>query len=402
MAGKKFLDQNVYDASLDRMRKLYKNFDDVEVMFSGGKDSTALLYVAKKIAKELNKLPLKVIFVDEEVIHPTTVEYIEKISKDKDLDLKWYCIPFKHRNACSNEQPYWYCWNPDEKNLWVRDLPKKAIIEDKDFVFGMTYAEWCQVKYNNKNSIRVLGIRAQESLRRTRMFTTAAKTKINEDIYITNTVDTVSLYNGTKINTKAFKGYPIYDWNTEDVWKLVQLKEIDYNKTYDYFNRTKLYNKLWSQRVSQPFGEEPLRNMPLYAECFPELWAKMTSRVKGVNSAKLYSNTNIWGVGKLEKPDHLTWKEYMFVALSNYDKKYANKIKGNLNKAIKQHYKQTKDKIDDNYPHVLTGISYKTLTKLVIKGDFKGRTIGGLKTKMESIRRKNKISNISASINHGK
>ena len=142
MPIKKYLDTTVYDASLDRIRNLYKRFDNVSVMFSGGKDSTAVLYLAKKVAKEFGYLPLTVHFIEEEVIHPTTVEYVQRISEDSDIDLRWYCMPFKHRNACSNEQPYWYCWNPDEKNLWVRDMPNESITEDSCFNFGMTYVEW--------------------------------------------------------------------------------------------------------------------------------------------------------------------------------------------------------------------------------------------------------------------
>jgi len=398
----KYLEQNVYDASLERVEKLYNNFDDILVMFSGGKDSTAVLYVAKKIAKKLNKLPLKVIFVDEEVIHPPTVEYVKRMSKDKDIDLKWYCLPFKHRNACSNKQPYWYCWNPKEKEKWVRDLPKNAITKDSYFNFGMTYAEWASYKYNNKNTVTLLGVRAQESLRRLRIFTTHAKKKVGEDIYISRVKESISLYNGKKINAKQFKGYPIYDWKTEDVWKLVLDKKIDYNRTYDYFNKTKLYNRLWSQRVSQPFGEEPLRNMYLYSECFPELWAKMLNRVKGVNSAKLYSNTDLWGHGILEKPKNKTWKEYLHIILTNYEGIYLNKVKFSINKAIKHHYTLTQNRIEDDFEHLLSGVSYKSLCKIAIKGDFKGRTGGMLKSKMESKLKKNNISQTSARINYGK
>ena len=403
MPIKKYLDTTVYDASLDRIRNLYKRFDNVSVMFSGGKDSTAVLYLAKKVAKELGELPLTVHFIDEEVIHPTTVEYVQRISEDSDIDLRWYCMPFKHRNACSNEQPYWYCWNPDEKNLWVRDMPNEAITEDSCFNFGMTYVEWSCVKNNNKNDINLLGIRSDESLRRLRMFTTAAKNKSIDDVYYNRSKNKISFYNGKIAWTKTFNGYPIYDWTTHDVWKLVLEKNIDYNKTYNLFNKTKLYNKLWSQRVSQPFGEEPLRNMYLYAQCFPELWAKMVERVKGVNSAKYYSNTSLWGfgIGKLHKPEHLSWKEYTAVLITNYSEEYQTKVKRTINKAITTHYKLTDEKIEDEISHILSGVSWRTLAKLVIKGDFKGRTIATLKTRMEPEMERNSISARSAKINHG-
>jgi predicted phosphoadenosine phosphosulfate sulfurtransferase len=394
-----FQEQNVYDAGLDRTRMFYNRFDDVYVFFSGGKDSTSVLHLAKKIATELDKLHVKVVFIDEEVIHPPTVEYMHRINEDKDIDLRWYCLPFKHRNACSNEQPYWYCWNPEEKDLWVRDLPKDAITEDKYFKKGMTYVEWALAKWDRTNDVSLLGIRTQESLRRLRMFTGKSK---HLDITLSESVVDVDFQDGTRRYCKKFNGYPIYDWNATDVWKLVDVENLDYNRTYDYFNKTSHYNKFSAQRVSQPFGEEPLRNMWLYSECFPELWHKMLSRVKGVNAASLYSNTELWGVQKDVKPDNLTWKEYLQVNLTNYKGIWLTKVKKNVNKAIMTHYNVTDDAIPEEKPHIVSGCSYKFLCKLVIKGDFKGRTIARMSLLGEKRREKENISRTNAEINHGK
>tara|TARA_R110000744_G_scaffold72668_7_gene145762 strand:+ start:1200 stop:2417 length:1218 start_codon:yes stop_codon:yes gene_type:complete len=394
-----FQEQNVYDAGLERTRRLFNDYDDVVVFFSGGKDSTAVLHLAKKIAIELNKLPLKVIFIDEEVIHPPTVEYMERVNEDPDIDLSWYCLPFKHRNACSNEQPYWYCWNPEEKNIWVRDLPKKAIIEDECFNMGMTYVDWAMRKFDRTNVISLVGIRTQESLRRLRMFTTKPKHK---DLIVSESILDVDFQDGTRKYCKKFNGYPIYDWRAADVWKLVEVENLDYNKTYDYFNKTNHYNKFSAQRVSQPYGEEPLRNMWLYSECFPELWHKMLLRVKGVNAAALYSNTELWGIRKTVKPDNLTWKEYLHINLTNYKGIWLNKVKKNINKAIRTHYKLTDDSIPDSTPHVLSGCCYSFLCKMAIRGDFKGRTIGKMQYDGEKQRKKENILRINAEINHGK
>ena len=70
---KKEIDRNVYDLALERIRRTYDIFDNVVVMFSGGKDSTVCLNLTLQIAKERNKLPLDVYFFDEEAI-PYTFE----------------------------------------------------------------------------------------------------------------------------------------------------------------------------------------------------------------------------------------------------------------------------------------------------------------------------------------
>ena len=124
---KAYSDKSVLDAALDRIRYLYQCFDNIEVSFSGGKDSTCVLNLALKVAREIGRLPVVANFFDEEAIHPTTIEYVQRISENPDIDLKWYALEFKHRNACSNEEPYWYCWDKSKVDLWVRPMHDRAI-----------------------------------------------------------------------------------------------------------------------------------------------------------------------------------------------------------------------------------------------------------------------------------
>src|SRR5262245_8227141 len=102
---KSYIDKDVLTAANERIEYLFKCFDKVSVSFSGGKDSTACLHLTLDIARRLGKLPLRVIFFDEEAIHPPTVEYVQRVSKWPELAFEWYCITIRHRNACSNEQP---------------------------------------------------------------------------------------------------------------------------------------------------------------------------------------------------------------------------------------------------------------------------------------------------------
>ena len=43
-------------------------YDKVVVNFSGGKDSNAMLYVAIEAAREVDKLPIEVVYVDHLII----------------------------------------------------------------------------------------------------------------------------------------------------------------------------------------------------------------------------------------------------------------------------------------------------------------------------------------------
>jgi predicted phosphoadenosine phosphosulfate sulfurtransferase len=91
---KKFTDQSVYEAARERMQHIFERFDRVVVSFSGGKDSTVCLQLALEEARKRNRLPLEVVFFDEEAIHPETIDYVERVRQMPDVKLYWYCLPF--------------------------------------------------------------------------------------------------------------------------------------------------------------------------------------------------------------------------------------------------------------------------------------------------------------------
>lgn len=357
---KDFQTENVYEASLERLRYIFDTFDKVVVSFSGGKDSTAVLNTALLIAKEKNKLPLKVIFFDEEAIHPPTIEYVERVRNNPDVDLDWYCLEFKHRNACSNDEPFWFTWDKDKEDLWVREMPECGITKHKRFKKGQSFQEFAPMLYErSEGKIAMLtGIRTEESLTRYRVI--ASK---KNDAYIQNVSEN---------NSNQYRVFPIYDWSSADVWLAASKFNWDYNKTYDIFNQTKLHNKFLTQRVCPPFGEEPIRGLWIYSECFPELWHKMLYRVQGVSTAwryglsELYSNAN-------DKPSHLTYKDYLDIIIDTYEHDSKNDVKKSINTYIKYHYNKTDWVIADELPHPISGASWKLLCRVAIRGDFKGR-----------------------------
>lgn len=52
-----YLQTNVFEEALNRIRFLYDNHDDVIVSMSGGKDSTVLFHLALMVAQERGRLP---------------------------------------------------------------------------------------------------------------------------------------------------------------------------------------------------------------------------------------------------------------------------------------------------------------------------------------------------------
>lgn len=365
---KRYIEQNVLEAAIERIEYIYQNFDHVCVSFSGGKDSTALLNLTIMVAKRLNRLPVHAIFFDEEAIHPPTIEYVERVRQDPNVQLDWFCLPFKHRNACSSEQPWWYTWNPDKKDVWVREMPANVITEHPMFRKGMPVPDFApRIQPLSRGKVaQLIGLRTQESLRRYRVVTSRI-----DDNYINMHAKQKNVYNC----------YPIYDWSSKDVWRLVAEYGLDYNRTYDVFNRTGMHNKLLQQRVCPPFGEQPLQGLWLYQECFPQMWAKMINRVPGAATAARYAKTSLYN--SKTKPDQLTWEAYVTLLLKNSGDRAA--LRPIINKAIRAHYSKTDRPIPEKTPDIMSGASWKYIAMIAAKGDYKARYVTAMTTQSERL-----------------
>lgn len=371
-------DVNVYDAAIKRFEYLFDNFDKVVVSFSGGKDSTVCLNLALEVAKKKNKLPLDVYFWDEEAIHPDTIEYVERVRQLPEVRFKWLCIPIRHRNACSRKEPYWQCWDPNKKDLWVRDMPDNpdVVTEIKEFKWGDSVPDIAHFVYGPEHGTvaDVRGIRADESLRRYR--SVAQKTKLN--------------WIGGPRNGHNYPVSPIYDWTTFDVWTAPRLFGWDYNHSYDIMSMLGVAPS--TQRVCPPYGEEPLGGLWIYAQGWPQLWHKMIKRVHGAATAGRYANTELYGFGKLQLPEGMTWREWTYALLELYPKDLKAKVANNIVNLLAQHKSKTNRPLHETEPDLLTGLSWKFLAMIANRGDLKERRKGQVNANASLARDKAGIS----------
>ena len=329
---KTYLDMNVYDAAVERVRWTFDNFERVYVSFSAGKDSTCMLHLIMAEAIKRNRT-VGVLLIDLEGQYKKTIEHAQKMREMYQAHSEWFwvCLPIHLRNAVSVYEPFWKCWDRDAEADWIRPMPKDCISDPHFFPFfkdGMEFEEFVPLfgewYSQGKPTACCVGIRSDESLNRYRTIANRYKTPYKGKQWTTMVTDHV------------YNVYPIYDWKTEDDW-IYQGKhpELPYNQLYDYMYLAGV--PLSNQRICQPYGDDQRRGLWLFHLIEPDTWARVVARVNGANSGALYINErgNINGYNKVHKPEGHTWKSFANLLINSMPPKTQEHYKNKIYKFIK-------------------------------------------------------------------
>jgi predicted phosphoadenosine phosphosulfate sulfurtransferase len=324
--------KNVYDAAMERIDYVFRNFDRVYLSFSGGKDSGIMLNLALRWMEE-NDYPHKlgIQILDNEANYEMSLEFMHRMiraNRDR-LDVYWCCLPITLPCTVSSYDVDWQCWGEHDRERWVRPMPTDDYIvnlenhpfdffrENMDFgAFWDGFAEWYS---QGKTCANMIGIRASESLNRFRAIMNDRK-------------ETMGGHMWTKKNTEhTYNVYPIYDWTTDDVWTANGRFEWDYNKLYDMFWKAGV--PVSKMRVASPFMSESKSSLGMYRVIDPNAWARLCARVNGANFAATYGKQLSYRTFSL--PEGHTWKSFARFLLATLPKEVADNFRRRFIQSIK-------------------------------------------------------------------
>lgn len=259
---KVYLDKNVFDAALERIHRVFSEFQNVVVGVSGGKDSTVVFNLALRVAREMNRLPMRVLFLDYEAEFTDTIEHIRYLSREPGVEMLWIQVPMKMRNGVSEE---WIeIWK--EGGPWLREKEPNSV---KENVFGEEderhmFPAILRYYYPNEPACYLSGMRAVESPIRYMTLTCSLKYK--------------DITWGRRLNTKLqhYTFYPLYDWGHSDVWVALERNGWAYNKIYDKYYQYGV--SLGQMRVSSVLHETARRSLFMLPELDPALYAALSQR----------------------------------------------------------------------------------------------------------------------------
>lgn len=386
MGLKKYREANVLEAARERVSFAFDNFEKIYVSFSGGKDSSVMLHLVMEEAIKRERM-VAVLIIDLEAQYQKTIEHVvDMVALYADhIDLHWVCLPLLLRNAVTNYEPRWMCWDPEKKDVWVRDFPPLGITDVNHYPFfqpGLEFEEfivmWGLWYADDKRTAAFVGIRADESLNRFKTIAMFDKTMYEGKRYTTH------------IDDHLFNVYPIYDWRTEDIWRFhAKFPDKPHNQIYDLMQQAGV--PLSQQRLCQPYGDDQRRGLWLYHLLEPTTWFKLIARVNGVNSGALYveETGNVMGYGKITKPDGHTWKTFCNLLLQSLPKKtrehYQSRFRSFIDGWKGRGYV---DGIPDEAPRVLEdkqwAPSWRRLCKVLLRNDHWCKGLGLTQPKSEA------------------
>jgi predicted phosphoadenosine phosphosulfate sulfurtransferase len=259
-------------AARERIELVFDHFERMYVAFSGGKDSSVLLHLVMDEAIKRDR-QVGVMFIDFEAQYAETIKHVhEMFDMYRDhIDPHWICMPMLLRNAVTNFEPRWTCWDPEKEDIWIREKPEGCTTE-VDYPFGgafmefeefiILFGEWYG---QGEKTAGFIGIRADESLHR---YCTVATWEKRDQTFMGKRWT-------TKIVADTYNIYPIYDWKTEDIWKYhIKYPGKPYNRIYHKMHMAGV--KLSQQRLCQPFGDDQRRGLWLYHILEPQTWFSTT------------------------------------------------------------------------------------------------------------------------------
>lgn len=383
---KKYQKDNVLEASKKRISEVFDHFDNIYCSFSGGKDSSVMVHLVLDEAIKRNR-KVGLLIIDLEAQYADTISHIYEMVETykNNIDLHWVCIPMLLRNALTNYEPRWICWDENKKDIWVRDKPDLAKTE-KDYSFCLPkmefeefmvlFGEWYG---GDKDTAAFIGIRADESLHRYCAIATWNK----EGKMFNNRRWT------TKVAKKCYNIYPIYDWRTEDIWRYHgKYPDKIHNQIYDKMQMAGV--KPSQQRLCQPYGDDQRRGLWLYHILEPETWYKVVARVNGANSGSLYikENGNMTGYNKITKPDHHTWESFCNMLLKTMPKKTRDHYFFRFKKFISSWHDRGYEVIPDEAPLELENKcwcpSWRRMCKVLLRNDYWCKGLGQTQPKSDA------------------
>ncbi|QZN95504.1 phosphoadenosine phosphosulfate reductase domain-containing protein [Symbiopectobacterium purcellii] len=305
---------NVFDAALLRLDIVFRDHEEVCISLSGGKSSTVLLHLAATVAKAHGK-KITVLFIDKEAQHLQTISHIQRLKQlycEVIEHFYWISLPLTTENNQRYHSRTWISWEDNVE--WWRIPPADTITDQKHFPFyhyAMTESSFTSAFLNWLSAGKTLAF--------------VKGTLSNEDAN-TNSQPTQTSYgvgrnerlSTSETSSQIHTLYPLFDWQSQDVWLFNSLSKATYNPLYDLMYRSGAPRS--SMKIQEPFEQQT-------AEIF---------RCKA-DYAQPATFSCADPCDNARKPGERTWQNHATFLLNSMPQKMADQFRVNIAQYLSWH-----------------------------------------------------------------
>lgn len=278
--------KNAINLVRERIRYLFREFDNVMVALSASAESTLVLNLVFEIWNSDYKNRRVCAFnIDTEIAHSYSVLHLTRTFEriKDDFDCYWIMLPTKIKHSLFGKEEAFVAWDDSIENCSrpIPALPYVVSLSDNP-ISGYRYKmpvarlqssflKWYRREVGGGKTVCITGARLDEKHNTEKIFTSSRTYRDN--IYITSK------------HPEVWCASPLYDLKVSDVWRAISSLKYEYNEIYDLLY--KYGSNPETFRITPPLDRDRLCELRKFAELDGIIWNLLCKRIKNI---ELYSD----------------------------------------------------------------------------------------------------------------
>ncbi|MDR2099356.1 MAG: sulfate adenylyltransferase subunit CysD [Campylobacteraceae bacterium] len=234
------------------IREAYKSFKNVGMLWSIGKDSTVLLWLAKKAF--LGHVPFELIHVDTSFKIPEMITYRDKIAKE----LKLRLVVGQNKKALAEGKTF---ANGLDRISCCKELKSAALKHTLEGtwerrVYDPKTDSWSEVKNAPAYNAVIVGVRSDEEGSRSKERVFSARDEKSEWDASTQPPELWNLYKTEFAPKTHVRVHPLLEWTELNIWEYIAREKIPVIPVYFNQGSGKRYRSLGCHPCTSPVESE--------------------------------------------------------------------------------------------------------------------------------------------------